>query len=114
MSGNVKDARLFDDGSLTGVTEWYHYDDLSGGFTIQSTQDVEPLLELNKNLWNDSEKHSRYGEWSRVASIPAVIVMELAKQGILTAGGSILDAKRFRAWLNDRDNLLFRTRAGRV
>lgn len=106
--------RLLDHDEYLGLTEWFTYNDETDGFTIETVQDVEPLLERNKALWNDTEKHTRYGELTRIASVPPVIVMELAKQGILRMDGSILDEPRYRAWLNDRDNLCFRTRAGKV
>lgn len=112
MSGNVADARLFDHDPLTGITEWYHYDPDTEGFTIQTQQDVEYLIDVNKALSNDAP--TRFGELTRVASIPATIVMRLAQEGILTMAGAILDEPRFRAWLNDRDNQAFRTRTGKV
>lgn len=111
---SLSDPRFFDHNPDTGITEWFIGDDETGGFTIQSQQDVEPLLERNRALWNNTEKHSKYGEWTRIASIPAVVIMELNKKGILRMDGSILDDKKYRDWLNDRDNLLFRTRAGKV
>lgn len=116
MSGNVADPRLFDRDPLTGIVEYFHYDPDTEGFTIQTQQDLEPLIEQNKALWNDTEKHTRYrdGIGARVASFPAVITMQLAQQGILSMGGAILDEPRYRRWLNDRDNLVFRTRAGTV
>lgn len=114
MGKNIRDPRLFDVDPLAGTAEFFHYDPDTGRFSIETVQDVEGIIETNKALWNGTEKHTRYGEWCRVASLPNVIIMELAKQGILTAGGAILDQERFRRWLNDSDNLLFRTRAGKV
>jgi hypothetical protein len=114
VSGSITDARLFDHDPLTGVTEFYYYHPDTDGFTIESRQDVEPLLEQNQRLWNETERSTRYGEWTRIASLPAVIVMQLAEQHILRMDGSILDDKKYRAWLNDSANRLFRTRAGNV
>lgn len=106
--------RLLDRDDFLGLTEWFTYDDDTDGFTIETVQDVEPLVELNKALWNSTEKHTRYGDLTRIASIPPVIVMELSKQGILRPDGSILDDKKYRDWLNDSANRCFRTRAGKV
>lgn len=108
----MDDRRLFDHNPDTGLTEWFIGTD--EGFMIETVQDVKPFIEANKRSWNESEKHTKYGEWTRIASLPAVIVMELNKKGILRMDGSILDDKKYRDWLNDRDNLLFRTRAGKV
>lgn len=109
-----EDVRLFDHDPLTGITEYMIYDNDTGNFRIQTQQDVEPLIEINKAQHNDTEKHTRYSELTRIASWPAVITMQLAQQGILSWGGAILDEKRFRKWLNDRDNKAFRTREGTV
>lgn len=112
---DVRDPRLFDHDPLTGVTEFFLYDPETDGFTIQSQQDVEPFLEMNKRQYNNVGDYRRYtGEWHKIASLPATIVMQLAEKKILRADGSILDEPRYRAWLNDPDNRLFRTRPGRV
>ena len=110
----MNNKRLLGHDEISGTTEFFHFDPVTEGFTVETLQDVEPLLERNKTLWNAAEKHTKYGEWSRVASIPPVIIMELAKQGILTAAGSILDHKKYRAFLNDPANRHWRTRPGKV
>ncbi len=112
MSQSITDARLLDADPLTGIVELFHYDTDTGGFSIERRQDVSPILEVNKALFNDAPL--RFGEWSHIASIPAVIMEQLAKDGIMTTGGKLLDPVRFRRWLNDRDNRLFRTRPGVV
>ena len=113
---SIRDPRLLDVDPLTGVVEWFSYEPDTDGFTVQYEQDVEPLLEQNKRQYNNVSDYRRFaGErWHKVASLPNVIVMELAKQGILSYAGAILDEKRFRRWLNDSDNMLFRTRPGKV
>ena len=111
---SATERKLLDDGATSGLTEWYHYDPHTGGFAIETVQDVEPILEANRRVWNGTEKHTRYGEMTRIASLPNVIVMELAKQQILSPTGTILDDTKYRAWLNDPANRLFRTRAGKV
>jgi len=77
--------RLFDYDPLTGVTQYFHYDELTGNWGIESVQDVEPFLELNKALQNDPE-YSRQGikqSWWHVARIP-ILVQEkwLREEGI--------------------------------
>lgn len=112
MAQSITDKRFFDTNPLTGATEWFHYDPDTDGFVIETVQDVEPLLEVNAALSNDTPL--RWGEWNLVAQLPAVIVMELAKQGIMSQAGAILDDARMKRWLNDRDNRAFRTRHGHV
>lgn len=104
--GDVRDARLFDVDAFNGTTEYFHYNPDDDSFVIQSQQDITPLLELNLALRNDAPE--RWGEWTRVASLPAVIVAQLKKDGILD------DPARLRKWLNDSDNRPFRTRGGVV
>lgn len=111
---SLSDRRLLGHDETTGLTEWYHFDEHTGGFAIETTQDFSSLLEVNKAAWNDTESSTRYGELDRVASVPTVVMIDLAKQGIVTAAGRILDDKKYRAWLNDPDNRFFRTRAGKL
>ena len=108
--------RLLDHDPESGITEYYHFDPHTHGFTIEARQNVSPVIEVNKAAWNDTEVHTRYGDGigARVASVPNVVMMELAKKGIVTPTGTILDDKAYRRWLNDPENRHFRTRAGRV
>lgn len=114
MGKSITDARHFDTDPLTGAEEFYYFDPETEGFVLETRQDLQPMLEHNKALWNATETHTPYSELQRVASIPTVVVLELAEQGIMSAGGVILDQDRMRRWLNDRDNLLFRVRAGKI
>lgn len=105
--------RFFDYDPMTGITEWFHATDDGEGFTIEQTQDVEPLIEANKVAFNSfTSARDSFGDGltlngkSHVASIPAVIHAMLKRQGI------IQDPKALKRWLNDPDNAVFRTRPG--
>lgn len=101
-------ARLFDVDHETGTKTYFHPDG-EGGFTLETLQDVEPTLEQNKLLYNDVDERARYGEkLTRVASIPLVVWMQWSREG------DINDPAYIRKKLNDRDNLLFRTRPGKI
>ena len=82
--------------------------------TITQEQDVSALIDANKQEYNNTEK-----KWSdqlfgnKVASIPYTAIDYLNKQGIMK-GFSVLDQKRLFAWLNDPDNLYFRTKPGHL
>jgi hypothetical protein len=110
MSGNVADPRLFDYDPLSGLTEYFHYDPETDGFSIETRQDMQPLIDVSKAMFNDAPL--RWGDMTHVKHIPAVIAMELAKQGIMSAGYQILDHDRFKKFLNERDTAAFRTRPG--
>jgi hypothetical protein len=67
-------------------------------------QDVSTITDANKRQYNDNT--GKWGEMSKVASIPLPVYYELKRQGIAD------DPKALKKWLNDRDNQVFRTRAG--
>jgi hypothetical protein len=49
-----------------------------------------------------------------IARLPNIIVHQLAKRGILTTSGKVLDKKAFFRWLNDPDNKHFRIYTGNL
>lgn len=107
------ESRFFDRDELTGALETFHFDHTTDEFYIARQEDVEPLLDANTYLQNATPDNWK-GDVHRVASIPNTVWLELAKLGIATPAGRILDPKRMRAWLNDSENLKFRVRLGRV
>lgn len=107
----MRTTRLLDQKD-DGTTEYYHFDPVSQGFTIETQQDISGIIELNKAVANDAT--GKWREVTHVAHIPLVILMDLAKTGICTPAGRILDDKKFRAWLNDPSNRHFRVRHGKV
>ena len=82
--------------------------------TIQQEQNVDELIESNKKEYNNAEtKWSDQLFGNKVASIPFTAIDKLNKQGIMN-GFTVLDQKRFFAFLNDPDNLYFRTKPGHL
>lgn len=80
----------------------------------EQSQDVTELIEQNKKEYNASDsKWSDQLFGNKVASIPFVAIDKLNKLGIMK-GFDVLDQKRFFAWLNDRDNIAFRTKRGNL
>ncbi|KKL93912.1 hypothetical protein LCGC14_1869940 [marine sediment metagenome] len=85
------------------------HEDHDGTIVVETEQDVEAVIEDAKIRYNMHDERSPFkGDLHRVASIPMTILMELYKWGIMD------ESKRFAAWLNERDNRVFRTRPGRV
>jgi len=105
---NSSGKRLFDYDPETGTTKWWHYDADKDEATIETVFEVGDLIEQNKRLYADTDERTRYGEWSRVASIPMALFYRLKNQGIID------DPAAMKRWLNDPDNKFFRTRPGRV
>ena len=81
---------------------------------LEQSEDVSSLVEQNKQEYNAADtKWSDQLFGNKVASIPNIAIDKLNQEGIMR-GFEILDQKRFFAWLNDRDNIAFRTKPGRL
>lgn len=102
------DKRLLDYDPYLGITEYFYYDDSSDTFTIQYQQDPTQIIEQNKGQYNATDERARWGEWSKVATIPISIWADLNQKGITR------DKAAFKRWLNNPDNQFFRTRPGKV
>jgi hypothetical protein len=92
------------------------HSDGDGGIIIETRQDISDILEQNKKEYNSFDERARWSDHvfgNKVASIPMTVIDDLNKQGIMR-GFAVLDEKRFKAWLNERDNRVFRTRTGVV
>jgi hypothetical protein len=76
---------IFSHDPLTGMTVWFDYNELTDEATLQYEQDVEPLLEMNKALANDTDvtKQGIKQEMWRYASIPVGLQMQwLIEEGL--------------------------------
>ncbi|MCC2626382.1 MAG: hypothetical protein K0S14_32 [Thermomicrobiales bacterium] len=101
-------SRLLDYDPDTKTKTIFHSDG-EGGYTIETLQDVTELVEYNKARYNNVDQRARWGEKAWVAaSLPPHVYMDLKMKGIAD------DEKKFKAWLNDPENLYYRTRPGRV
>jgi len=90
--------------------------DGDGGIIIETRQDISGILEQNKKEYNSFDEKARWSDelfGNKVASIPLTVIDDLNAKGIMR-GFAVLDEKRFKAWLNERDNRVFRTRTGVV
>jgi hypothetical protein len=102
--------KLYDNGKTT------EFIDNGSDVVIKQSQDITGILEFNKAQYNETDSRARWGNdaiGSKVASIPLTVFQDLEKKGI-TRGFTILDHKRFKEFLNNPDNVVFRTRAGRI
>ena len=94
-----------------GKTTNFH--DIDGSHFIETKQDISAILENNKAQFNAIDERAKWGEWTKIASLPNVVIDDLNKQGIMR-GFAVVDEKRFRIFLNDPDNRFFRTRPGQI
>lgn len=90
-----------------------NFHDLDGKHFIETRQDISGILENNKAQFNAIDERTKWGEFTKVASLPNVVIDDLNQKGIMR-GHAVIDDKRFRAFLNDPDNRFFRTRPGQV
>lgn len=100
--------KLLDVDNFTGITEYFYYDDDTDQVRIEQVQNVDHIIEQNKAQLKDTGKNTKWGEWSKVATIPISIWADLNQKGI------VRDPVAFKKWLNDPDNRFFRTREGKV
>ena len=70
---------------ITGLETYHNYDFLTDETTIETWQDIEPVLEANKKLKNDTDLTKRgikEGFW-KYASIPVIFQYKmLVKEGV--------------------------------
>jgi hypothetical protein len=90
------------------------HDEMDDKLHIAHAQDVAPIIESNRKAFNASEKHDKYSDWNRVASIPAVVVMEWMKEGINVMAPTYEDQKKIKKKLNSPEYAYLRTRKGRL
>ena len=102
----MTDRIISDDSAATGIVTKFHYDAETDEAVIQKTQDVSSIIEANKVEFNAAPE--RFGEFTKVGSIPLSVYYELERKGILN------DQKALAKWLNDPDNRAFRTRPGTI
>ena len=73
--------RLLDYDPLTKTQTWHLYDHQTKKTEIKTVQDVEAVLERNKQLANNDEykKQGIKQDWYHMATIPNTILMEWKK-----------------------------------
>lgn len=97
---------------------WEHIgDDGRGKITVETIEDVEPVIEANKVAYN--EPQGKNDGLKKVASIPGTIIMELCRINEISFGELMLgktDRSQhvLNSFLNDPAFRGFRTAPGRV
>jgi len=102
--------RILDYDPETKTTQWFHYDESTGNYGLETRQDITHIVEANKAHFRQVDERANWkGDQHRVASIPLSIYHELAK-----VSNNFKDQKAIKRWLNNPDNRVFRTRPGRI
>jgi len=89
------------------IQESYHYDEAADRLVVKRTQDVEPILDYTKAIF-DADNTRWDKVMNHVARIPLVVVDEYKRRGI----DLLKDDAALKRFLNDPDNKLFRTKPG--
>ena len=113
----TKKFSLNDKNDPSAVKTNLYYDDTEKKIHIENTQDVEEIIKANKVAQNEGAYKSKAMSDSkgyRVARLPNIVLHQLAKKGILSITGQVLDKPRFFKWLNDSDNRHFRIYTGNL
>ena len=90
-----------------------YYADGEGGLIIETSEDVTPWVEANKAEYNATDERAKWGDLTRIASVPDSIILEWNRLGFCR-GYYITDQKALKAWLNDPANRAWRTRPGQI
>lgn len=90
-----------------------YYADGEGGVVIETTQDVSAWVEQNKAQYNATDERTKWGELTKIGSVPDSIILEWNRLGFCQ-GYFITDQKALKKWLNDPENRAWRTRPGQV
>ena len=69
--------------SDNGIEEWFDYDPINDVMTIQSRQDVTPILEaMNQKRLQERWRQEVKDDFVHFCKIPAVVEIELKNKGI--------------------------------
>jgi hypothetical protein len=70
--------RVLDHDPLSGVTEIFHYDELTKDVHVETRQDVTPILDQNKEFQNDDSywKEGVKNDMAHFATIPILVQLE--------------------------------------
>lgn len=101
---------LLDDDPITRTRTYFYHDHDGQNFVVQDESYVDPVLEMNQAMRAQADERARWGDaglGEKVASIPITVWDSLPK-GIREDNSELLK------WLDNRDQLPFRTRHGRL
>ena len=111
----MNNKRVLDHDAFTGITTYHSYDHETKQTTIERVQNIEPILDRNKTLYNDDE-YKRQGmkdSFLHVAHIPMIIIEKWRnEEGIDVFNPEHIN--KVRAKLNSSEYKYLRTTAGRV
>tara|TARA_R100000234_G_C4938134_1_gene151670 strand:+ start:14 stop:340 length:327 start_codon:yes stop_codon:yes gene_type:complete len=95
-----------------------YFVEADGKLTVKNSQDVNPILQKNKRLYNLNDGYSKSKDLKRVASIPSLVLQLWAKEYNGTNNWFAIphiERKRIlKLKLNSNEFRYFRTASGRI
>ena len=95
-----------------------YFVEADGKLTIKNSQDVDPILQKNKRLYNLNDGYSKSKDLKRVASIPSLVLQLWAKEYNGTNNWWRIPkserTKILKLKLNSNEYRYFRTASGRM
>lgn len=73
---------LLDHDPITGVSQFFDYDESTDIINIRHEQDVSAILDNAKQLRSQAKTFGQIEEWSHYCTIPAIVELELRKKGL--------------------------------
>ena len=111
--GRKPAKRAVDHVAQWGPVSLHPYDEASRETTIETRQDVEPILKANREeRLSGRDGYTPSRDMKKVASIPLVIVEELRTRGIHVERPG--DWPKVAAWLDSSEAAAFRTSSGTI
>lgn len=90
------------------------HDEMEDKLHVAHTQDISPIIANNIAQANEADKHTKWNDTARVATIPAVVVMEWMKEGINVMSPTYEDKQKIKKKLNSPEYAYLRTRGGKL
>ncbi len=100
--------RLFSHDPNSGITRYFHYDEMTGETTIETQSHLDKLVDFNHFAQKEQTSLHRWGDGKVVATIPLSIWLKFKQEGKLN------DHAFMRRWLNDPENRMYRRFLGKV
>lgn len=98
---------------MSDIRSEFHYDTIDDTLIENRIQDVEPILEANKKLFNSAQSGWK-GDMHHVGTIPQIVVEQIMKEKGISFREFLMDEKLCVATLNDPEYLFLRTKSGKL
>lgn len=93
-------SQFLDYDPISGISNWWDYNEETGKATITRTQDVQPIVDINKELANTGAKDGGIKHsWWHYATIPAIYQVKMRQAGINLNDPAA--TKRIIQWINE-------------